>query len=205
VDIYWLHRDDPGIPVGEIVDTLASLREDGRILYYGASNWSARRIDEAQDWAKAHREHPFIANQAGWSLAERPSGKGGVVRIDGTFHTWHRRRGLTLFAFNSQGSGYFGSDNVGWARAGFMGEAPRAASADSPGNRARLLRTIQLAERKGCTANQIALAYLLHQPFPVYPIIGTSKVPHVSEALAAAGVQLSAQECDWLSTGNIDA
>ncbi len=99
-----------------------------------------------------------------------------------------------MIPYSSQANGYFGAENVAWAKAGFDGSPKRAERFDSPANRRRLLRAIDLAEKKGCTANQIALAYLLNQPFPMFPIIGTGNPEHAREALGAVGITLSPEE-----------
>ena len=103
-----------------------------------------------------------------------------------------------MIPYSSQANGYFGAENVAWARDGFSGAAPRAERFDSPANRQRLRRAMELAEEKGVTANQIALGYLLSQAFPVFPIIGTGSLEHVREAMGAIGLRLSAEECAGL-------
>jgi aryl-alcohol dehydrogenase-like predicted oxidoreductase len=118
--------------------------------------------------------------------------------VDEPLWRWHVASGLPMIPYSSQANGYFGAENVAWARSGFAGEAKRAGSFDSPANRRRLERAIELAERTGCTANQIALAYLLNQPFAISPIIGTSKPEHAREALAAVGIGLTEQERSYL-------
>ncbi len=199
VDVYWLHRDDPRVPAGEIIDGLARFARQGRIRCYGASNWRPERIEEAQEWAEAHGVAPFVASQAAWSLADSRPGGGGTAIVDEPFQRWHCATGLTAVPYSSQGRGYFSEANAAWARAGFPGKPPTTPGLDSPVNRARLARATELAGRKGCTANQVALAYLMAQPFPVYPIIGTSTPDHAVEALGATAVSLSEEERDWLT------
>lgn len=189
VDLYWLHLDEPTRPVGEIIEALAALWESGRIHAYGASNWSTARIEAANEYAAAHKLPPFVASQPWFSLGALAADPAA----DELLH-WHRASGLTMIPYSSQANGYFGAENAAWARGGFAGEAPRAKSFDSQANRRRLQRAIALADQKGCTSNQIALASLLHQPFPIFPIIGTSDPAHAREALGAVGVTLTPAE-----------
>ena len=63
VDLYWLHRDEPARPVGEIIETLADIRRSGRIRAYGASNWEPDRIEAANQYAEAHHLPRFVASQ----------------------------------------------------------------------------------------------------------------------------------------------
>jgi aryl-alcohol dehydrogenase-like predicted oxidoreductase len=105
---------------------------------------------------------------------------------------------MPICAFTSQARGYFGAANARWATGGFEGDAP-VSGFDSQGNRRRLLLAIGLAEQKGCTANQVALAYLLCQRAHVVPIISTSKVAHLNEAMAAQAVRLSPHDVQALA------
>ena len=197
VDLYWLHLDEPTRAAGEIIESLADIRRSGRIRAYGASNWTTERIQAANDYAKAHKLPPFAASQPWFSLgavAGGPKADEPASDSKDPLLQWHRGSGLPMIPYSSQANGYFGAENVDWVKAGFDGPPKRAESFDSPGNRRRLLRAIALAEKKGCTANQIALAYLLNQPFPVFPIIGTSNPKHACEALGAVGIGLTDDE-----------
>ena len=201
VDLYFLHRDDPSLPAGDLIETLAAFHRDGRIKNAGVSNWSTARIDEANAYAAQHHLPPLVANQPRWALADRvhempPSDN--TLDLDEPMRQWHERTGLILTPFTAQAKGFFGADNAAWAKAGFNGPAPRGARYDGPQNRRRLTRAIQLAEEHACTPNQIALAYLLSQPFPVYPIIGTHNPAHVIEALGAADIRLTPKSCATL-------
>jgi aryl-alcohol dehydrogenase-like predicted oxidoreductase len=69
VDIYWLHRDHPGLPVAAIMDNLAELHRSNRIGCFGASNWMPARIEAANAYAQQAGIQGFVANQPGWSLA----------------------------------------------------------------------------------------------------------------------------------------
>jgi aryl-alcohol dehydrogenase-like predicted oxidoreductase len=201
IDLYWLHRDQPTRPISEIVEMLADIRASGRIHAYGVSNWEPERIDAANAYAKAHDLPPLAANQPPFSLghvADGPHAAEPTPESDDPMRRWHLTSGLPMVAYTSQASGYFGAENVAWARAGFSGDPARGRSFDSPANRRRLQRAIQLSEQKGCTANQIALGYLLSQPFPVYPIIGTGNPNHAREALAATEISLTADEIAFL-------
>lgn len=204
INIYWLHRDDPGLSPEAIIDNLAILHGQGSIGCFGASNWVPERISAANNYAKAQHLHGFVISQPGWALAEHgtkwdePS---PMLYLDETMHTWHVQTGFPLAPYASQARGYFGRENAEWAARGFPDAPPRAADYDSPINRERLLRAMALAHAKGCTANQVALAYALYQPFPTYPIISTRSVEHVREAMGALSVELTPGECAGLRSG----
>lgn len=79
VDMYWLHRDDPRIPVEEIVELANEFVNQGKVRMLGVSNWSAERLYEANRYAKAHELRPFVMNQVQFSLAETTGDRKSVV------------------------------------------------------------------------------------------------------------------------------
>lgn len=204
IDIYYLHRDDPQRPVGEILEALNGFVSDGRIGCYAASNWTIERLEEANTWAAAHGISPFAASQPRFSLAETPwkeaTGPAPTMTVYEPERLWHARTGLPVVAWSSQAGGYFGEANVAWARGGFVGDPPKAMGCDSPLSRRRFLAAIELAGQKGSTPNQIALAWMLHQPFPVYPIVGNLDLGRLEEAMGALRVSLTNEEVERLTT-----
>ena len=186
IDLYWLHRDDPRVPADEIVETLNAEIARGRIRYPGASNWTAARIAAANAYAAERGLQGFVASQPQWNLAQPNLDS----RADPTMRflpeedrLWHIQSGLPVVAYSSTGCGYFAS-----------GGRLAAGAFDNDVSRARLRCAQELATRKGATPNQIALAWLLHQGFPVVPILGTGKLEHLTDALDAPAVQLSPAE-----------
>ena len=189
VGLYWLHRDDESIPVGELVDWLEGQRHRGRIAAYGASNWSTARLDAAAAFARTYHCAGFCADQPGWSLAERRSDMPtipGCSYGDADLLAWHRRTGLGTMAYTSQARGWFTKD---------------VADYDTPANRARRLRAEHLASKSGSTANRVALAWLTNQPFPGIAIVGPNRMDQLSDCLAAGEVVLSAHHVTWLANG----
>jgi len=197
VDLYYIHFDEPNRPVGEIIDSLAELKSSGRIRAYGLSNFTTDRIQAANDYAAKNDLPLCVASQPWFSLGAVANGAKAETPTreeEDPLRAWHVESGLPMIPYSSQANGYFGAANVAWAKDGFQGEPKLAGSFDSPANRRRLLRTIDLAEKKDCTPNQIALAYLLNQPFSIYPIIGTGNPDHAREAHGAVGVTLTDEE-----------
>lgn len=205
IDLYWLHRDDPGLSTEAIIDHLAILHGQGSIGCFGASNWVPERIAPANDYAKANQLHGFVISQPGWALAKHETKRdepSPMLYLNEAMHAWHVQTRFPLAPYASQARGYFGGENVEWAARGFHGAPPRAADYDCPANRNRLRRAMALADAKGCTANQVALAYVLHQPFPTFPIVSTRVVEHVREAMGALNVSLTPGECADLRSGS---
>jgi aryl-alcohol dehydrogenase-like predicted oxidoreductase len=200
LDLFWLHRDETDRPVAEIVETLNREVRRGRLRWLGASNWRSERIAEANAYAAAHGLAGFVASQPEFSLAVKntsnpqpqdDASRGNVMLfLEAADQAWHRRTQLPVVPYTSTAGGYFASG----------GESGRTAF-DNPGSRARLRRTEKLAAELDATAGQVALAWLLHQDFPVFPIIGTRNEDHLREYLGAAGVRLTPEQVRWLADG----
>ncbi len=188
IDVYYLHRDDPRVPAGEIIEMLNAEIQRGRIRYLGASNWTTTRIAEANAHAEAHGLQGFAASQPRWNLAQgNPGGDPTMRTLTPEDAAWHQESGLPVVPYTSTAAGYFAGREV--------------AAFDNPVSRARRERAIQLAAKLGCTANQLALAWLLHQPFPVVPIIGTVHPEHLTDALGAVKVTVTPEQVQWLLDG----
>lgn len=205
IDLYYLHRDDPAVPVGEMVETLEEAVRQGKIRYYGVSNWSPERIHAGLHYAQERNLTGFVANQLGWSLAERNPNIGDpTVRfMDAETWAFHQQTGLMAAAYSSQANGFFagayGRDKLPPA----LGVNPGVVqSYYNETNFTRLERAQELAARHDCTPNAIALAYLLSQPFPTCSIIGCGTLDHLRESCAHADLTLTPAEVAWLDGTN---
>ena len=184
VEIYWLHRDDETRPVGGILETLQGLVEKGFARMAGVSNWKPERIREANAYAEAHGLIRLAANQPQFSLARQVSVPDPTTRgMDAGTWKMHAETGMVCCCFTSQAHGYFTRlDRQG---EGSLPESLRR-EFDCPENRATLERIRAVREETGLSVGSIALAWLISQPFPVFPLAGASRAEHV-EALREAG------------------
>ena len=109
VDIFFLHRDDPAVPVAEILGCLNEQIRQKKIRYIGCSNWSLKRIVEAQEYAEKHGLHGFVCNQLMWSLARINQAKlpDKYAVMDEPTYAYHSSTGLNAMCFSSQAKGYF--------------------------------------------------------------------------------------------------
>lgn len=199
VDVYWLHRDDERVPVGRILDTVMVMIGRGRIRGYGLSNWSAVRLRDALAHADAHGLPRPVGSQIGYACATYPRTEPplpGMVYAGAEDEAFHRETTLPLFAYTAQAGGWFGDANVTWAAGGFAGPPPHGGLFDSPENRRRLFACMAIAEARSVTANRVALAWLLHRPFPVTAIVGTSRPERVRDAMDAAALRLKEEELE---------
>lgn len=113
IDIYLLHRDDPDVEAGEIVEILNELHAEGKIGAFGASNWTHRRIEEANEYAWSHNLIPFSVSSPNFGLADQvqdPWG-GGCVTISGPANAearkWYEKNQMPVIAYSSLGRGLF--------------------------------------------------------------------------------------------------
>lgn len=195
IDLYALHRDDPAVPVGEIVDTLNEYVSSGTVGAIGVSNWTWQRIQAVNEYASANGLVGFSFSSPNLSLA-KPNEPfwAGCVSADAETCAWHEARQFPLLSWSSQARGFFTGrfspeirDNADLVRVFY-----------SESNWERFARAKQLAEAKNVTPIQIALAYVLNQPFPACALIGAQNAEELRSCEEASRLQLSREELDWL-------
>lgn len=195
IDLYGLHRDDPATPVGVIVEALNEHLEAGRIRAFGGSNWTHQRLQEANTYAAQHGLVGFSFSSPNLSLA-KPNEPfwPGCVSADTEALRWYEEQQFPLLSWSSQARGFFTGrfspeirDNADLVRVFYSDE-----------NWTRLQRAQQLAQEKGVSAIQIALAYVLSQPLPACALIGPRTEAEMVSCRDGAELVLSAQELAWL-------
>jgi predicted dehydrogenase/aryl-alcohol dehydrogenase-like predicted oxidoreductase len=197
VDIYFMHRDNPIVPVGEFVDAMDAEVKAGRIRgIFGGSNWTRERFDEAVVYAKKTGKVAPGALSNNFSLAEMldPIWAGCVTASDDAWKTWLNERQVPNFAWSSQGRGFF-TDRAGRDKRD-DDELVRCWYNDR--NFARRDRAIELAQKLGRSPIHIALAYVVAQPFPVIPLIGPRTVAELEDSLSALDIKLTPEQVKWL-------
>lgn len=192
IDLYWLHRDDPTRPVGEIIDTLDAQVKAGTIRAFGCSNWSTARMQAALDYATTHQCHGFVANQPMWSLAQPNAaafGMPGLAAMDDAMFAFHQASGWAVVPYTSQARGFF--QKVAAQGPNGLSERDRQTYWNDT-NARRTTVVQQLAEEHKATPSQIALAYLLQQPITTIPVIGCRTVAQLQDSVGATAITLSA-------------
>ena len=206
IDLYFLHRDAPAIPVSEIVECLNAESARGRIRAFGGSNWETSRVDGANEYADKHGMVRFAAVSNNLSLAV-PTGPfyPGLVSTDDIAKRWHAKTGIPLFAWASLARGFFTGrfrpeirDDPARMKDSFTANMMRIYCTED--NLERLRRAEELAKAKGnFSAVQMALAWVLHQPFTALPLVGMHSNEEVASSLAALSIRLSEAEVKWLN------
>lgn len=195
IDIYLLHRDDENVPVGPIVECLHGHREAGRIGIFGTSNWSTARIDEANAYAQEHGLSSFSVNSPHFSLAKTNEPVwAGCVTLDEAGREWHCANQMPMLPWSAQARGFFtgryspeDSSNEHMSRIYY-----------SDANWEKYRRAEEIGKRKGVTANNIALAYVLSEPYPVFALFGPATPQELADSLPALDIELSHAERDYL-------
>ena len=205
VDVYLVHADDPRAAVGPLVDALEAQRRSGKLLVWGVSNWQADRVEEANNYAAAVRASGVAVSSpqlslCTWAASPWPGCHSIGGRAGREERAFYRRSRLPVLAWSPLGGGFFsGRFEAGrrprprsaWERA-----CVRAYCHET--NFARLARARELAERRGLSPAQIALAFVLHRELDVFAVVGASTPDRLRDDAAACGVRLDPEEQAWL-------
>ena len=197
IDLYFMHRDNPEIPVGEFVEVLNEHLRAGRIRAFGGSNWTIQRVEEANKYAREHGLTGFAAVSNNFSLARmiEPPWAGCISSSDPESRAWFERNQMPLFSWSSQARGFF----TGRARPDDFSDPELVRCWYSEDNFRRLERVNQLAREKGVEPINIALAYVLSQPFPTFALIGPRALSETHSSLKALEIELTPEEVKWLN------
>ena len=201
VDLYLMHRDNEEIPVGEFVDVMDEHFRAGRIKAYGGSNWSTARFDEANEYAAANGKQPFtlLSNHLSLARAYDVPWAGCRHVSDDESQAWLRERQVALFPWSSQARGFF----TGRAKPEDTSDEELVRCFYSDGNFERLSRARELAGKYGVEPTAIALAWLLHQQYPVFPLIGPRQISETRTSLPGLSVSLTAEDVTWLTAADL--
>jgi predicted dehydrogenase/aryl-alcohol dehydrogenase-like predicted oxidoreductase len=193
-DLYFMHRDNPDVPVGEFVDALNDEVAAGRIKgIFGGSNWTLARVKEANEYARANGKQGFGAVSQQLSLAEmtEPVWAGCQSIHADEWRSWLAQTHTANFAWSSQARGFFVPERD-------LDEPELQRCWVSDANLERRRRATELAEAKGTTPINVAAAWVLKQPFPSIALIGPRALSELASSLGALGVELTDAEHDWL-------
>ncbi|HUV33171.1 MAG TPA: aldo/keto reductase [Devosiaceae bacterium] len=196
VDVYMLHRDNRDVPVAEFVDAMMGEVQAGRIREYGFSNWTLQRLRKAFAYARGRGIKPPTALSYNYSLADMvaPVWEGVVAANGPDWRALLTDGELALYSWSSQARGFF-TDR---AEPGAVGDLELVRCWFSRNNLERRRRAYELAEKRGVTANQVALAWTLHQPFPLAALIGPLTPAELADSIGATQIALTPDELAWL-------
>ncbi|MDN5914186.1 MAG: aldo/keto reductase [Pseudonocardia sp.] len=183
IDLYYQHRVDPDVPIEDTVGALAGLVEQGKIRHYGLSECGADTI------RRAHAVHPVTAVQSEWSLWTRG--------LEDEVAPVCAELGIGVVPFSPLGRGFLTGaiTSTGQLGEGDMRKGlPRFGEDNMAANLAIVDALKVLADKRGVTAGQLALAWVQHRGANVVPIPGTKRRTYLEQNVAAAELELSADE-----------
>lgn len=206
IDILSFHRDEESQPVGPLVETMNRLIDQGLIRAWGASNWTHKRIAEANAYAESHSLRGCSVASPQFSLAEcleEPWG-GNCVTLTGhdeaDARAWYRENQMAVLAWSSLCGGLFSGrftrENLGTFTSDEDKRCIRCFCSEE--NFQRLDRAKELAAKKNATLAQIGIAWVIHSGLNTYPLMAAWTVEQASENAAAGDIELSADEVAWL-------
>jgi aryl-alcohol dehydrogenase-like predicted oxidoreductase len=185
VDLYYQHRIDPNTPIEETVGAMAELVQEGKIRHIGLSEAAPDTI------RKAHAVHPITAVQSEYSLWSRD--------IEAEVLPTLRELGIGLVAYSPIGRGFLAgrfSDPSELDEGDFRRSGPRFTGSNLERNQQLAAKIRELAEEKGVTSGQLALAWVLAKGDDIVPIPGTKRVSYLEENWGATQVELSDDELE---------
>lgn len=185
IDIYQPGRIHPAIPIEDTVGAIAELIKEGKVKYLGLSEASPEIIKRAQ------RVHPVTAVEVEYSLASRI--------IENELLQVCRELGIGIVAYGVLSRGLLtGELPSHFAPSDFRAHAPRFGGENLDANKKRVALLQEMAKNKGCTASQLALAWVIHQGADILPLFGTTKQIHLNENIEAAAIKLTSEELAYL-------
>lgn len=188
IDLYYVHRRNPDVPVEDLVGAMADLVRQGKVRALGLSEVSGDTL------RRAHAVHPIAAVQSEYSLWTRD--------VEGDVLPVCRDLGVSLVAYSPLGRGMLTgaiakTDDL--AEGDFRRMNPRFQGANMDANQHLVDKVRALAAAKDCTPGQVALAWLLAQGSNILPIPGTKRIAYLEDNVGAAAIALTADEVAQLN------
>src|SRR5918996_368493 len=177
IDLYYMHRRNPQVPIEESVGAMAELVSEGKVAHLGLSEVSAETL------RAACAVHPIAALQSEWSLFTR--------ELEDEIVPTARELGVGIVPYSPLGRGELTGALEITDDDDFRRSAPRFQRENRERNLALVARAREIADEVGCSPAQLALAWLLHQGDDVVPIPGTKRIRYLEENAAAVDIQLS--------------
>jgi len=185
LDLFFAHRYDQDVPMEEIVTSFSNLVDEGKILYWGTSEWPAPRLAEANTFAIANGLHPPAVEQPQYSMLYRQRVEQRILREAERF-------GMGLVVWSPLAMGMLtGKYDEGLPEGSrFSDDEEMRGYFFNEANQAKVRALQEVADGVGLTRTQLALAWVLRHPQMSCAITGATKPSQIEESLGAAGVDL---------------
>lgn len=183
IDIYYLHRVDPNVPVEETIGAMKRLVDSGKIRHIGLSDTTVENIN------RAHKIHPISSYQGEYSLWNRDPEK--------DYFSLCENLGITFVPYSPLGRGFLTgkiASSNDFSDNDFRKVLPRFKQVNYQKNLQKLAMLHDIAKEKNCSLAQLSLAWMLHQSKSIVPIPGATHPQHVVENISALHVSLTSDE-----------
>ncbi|MDR0474365.1 MAG: aldo/keto reductase [Treponema sp.] len=200
IDFYWLHRDDENKPIGEIIGTMEEFVLEGKIRYYGASNYKLNRMKEALEYSQKNNCQGFSAISNQWSLADKnPEVKANsdptLAAMTKEFYQWHKETKMPLVPYSATASGFFekyykmGAQLPEYIKQAYYNEK----------NIKIYEELLKLKEKYNVSVYTLSLACLLNRSFDTIPISSVRNIEQLNGFLQASDILVEEDiiETDW--------
>jgi aryl-alcohol dehydrogenase-like predicted oxidoreductase len=188
IDLYQIHRFDPEAPVEETMEALHDIVKAGKVRYIGASSMYAWQFAKLQHAAEMHGWTPFVAMQNQYNLLRRQDERELLPMC--------ADMGVGVVPYSPQGKGRLARP---WGEQSHRSSVDKVVkSFDSPLDEPVVKAVQRVAEARGASMAQIALAWVLNSPVVSAPIVGATKPQHLPEAIAALDLHLGDDEIQSL-------
>lgn len=196
IDIYFYHRDNQEQTVEEEIETMEQFVKEGKIRYYGCSNWDAERMIQADVYCKEKGYRGFVADQSLLNLGMkymRPLADDTLGYIKGEVFDYHiKNAGNLAMPYMANCSGFFHIyDKLG--ETGIQNNPYY-----TPENMKIAEGVKMLKEKYHCSITQVVLGFFYHQPFPCVPLYGTTKAEHIVDACGTLDIPFTAEDYEEL-------
>ena len=199
VDVYFYHRDDTQQPVGALLERMEDFRRAGRIRFYACSNWSTRRMREADDYARAHGLTGFVGNECLYNLGSDGAGPlmdDTLIRADGEMLAYHQGGTQnTMMPYSGLCEGFFhGLESAA------VSDRVKRSPYYTPINLRMAERIAALREKYAATTSQVLAGFFFTRDCPMLPLFGCSSEEHLAELIAAVDIPFTPE--DYRLPGN---
>lgn len=192
IDIYFYHRDDPGIPVEDMVETMQDFVREGKIRYFAVSNWSAERQRAAVAYCRKMGYRGPVADQALLNLGSKymnPLPDDTLVYVKDALYDYHKEEPDTLMMPYMGNAGGFFHIYAAKGKEGVLGQ-PYATER----NFVMAERVSELTKKYNCAVTNIVLGYFTQEAFPCVPLYGPMNVASVVEAAKTFDIQFDKED-----------
>ncbi len=198
IDIYFYHRDDTSRPVGELIEQMEQFKKEGKIRYYGCSNWSVERMKEAEDYAESKGIRGFVSSQNLYNIGAKhmnPFEDDTMVTDDVRAIDFYKNSNITPMPYFGVCSGFFhilAAEGEG---------AVKNSCYYTPKNLELANNINELCKKYSCTITQVLLGFFAYQECTMIPLVGTANIAQLDEALKTVNINFTKQ--DFINLGGI--